>query len=103
MSIENSVPAFVKPSSSSLPFVRRNAITILNFQRNSAMAPSTPARFVQGGPFSFRGTLAAQLRDALGDDCVLAARGRQQVERSTPRDEGFGEATSPRVLLGFRG
>src|SRR5258705_360778 len=48
-SIENSVPAFVKPRSSSFPFVRMKAITILNFQRNKAIAPRTPVRRVHAG------------------------------------------------------
>ena len=39
----------VKPRSSSFPFVRMNAIRILNFQRNKAIAPRTPVRRVHAG------------------------------------------------------
>jgi hypothetical protein len=63
-------------------------MTILNFQRNSAVAPRTPARRVQGGRgvLRLRGTLAAQLPDTLRDDRVLIAVGGQQIERGAPGD-----------------
>lgn len=47
----------------------------------------------------FGRTLAPDFGDALGNDRVLPAVGRQEIQRRPPRDQGLGETTVLAVLF----
>src|SRR5882762_3481101 len=88
-SIENNVPALVKPRSSSFPLVRMNAITILNFQRNNAIAPRTPVRRVQAGRgcsgFAGPWRPSSAMRSLTAAYCLLSGGSRSSAVRQATR------------------
>ncbi len=49
----------------------------------------------------FGRTLAPDFGDPLGDNGVLPAVGRQEIQRRPPRDQGLGETTVPAVVFGL--